>query len=132
MIKFDELMVALQSVNKEISVYYNKNRNELVYDFGTYFDESVEEFDDNDKLILLFSYFTKKDYRIMEKFISELENEELQSKLYNEINRAGAFRNFRKLIEQELLLNEWYKFRDEEYEKIVIKICEENNVKYEK
>ena len=64
------------------------------------------------------------EYRIMEEFISELPNAGNQNILDREIRGKGAFHRFKRKLHDLGLMQEWYRYREEAFERIAIKWCE--------
>ncbi|TKG90742.1 hypothetical protein EYV94_23040 [Puteibacter caeruleilacunae] len=65
-------------------------------------------------------------YKIMERFIDQIGDKRFQEKLTNAINRRKPFANFRYLIDDSDYLQDWYDYKQEQYELYVWDIIEES------
>ncbi|WP_184191299.1 UPF0158 family protein [Paenibacillus sp. JGP012] len=70
-------------------------------------------------------------YRIMEKFIFSLNDDEQVSILQEAIQGKGAFGRFRNKAANLGLLEKWYQFRRECHQEIAIDWCEQKGITYE-
>ncbi|MBC8144928.1 MAG: hypothetical protein H7X80_05030 [bacterium] len=75
--------------------------------------------------------FEINEYRFMERFIRDIENDATRDRLNNAIHGRGAFRAFKDAIRDLGLFDEWEQFRVREYEKIAIEWCEENGIGFD-
>lgn len=71
------------------------------------------------------------DYRIMEEFIHELPEGRSQDILDSAIRGRGAFRRFEDKLYDLGLEQEWYRYRDEAYERIAREWCEQYKIEIE-
>lgn len=70
------------------------------------------------------------EYRIMEDFVSDLEDEKMADQLLICLRGSGAFRRFKDGVVLLGIDKEWYRFRDERYKQFAIEWCEENKFRY--
>ncbi len=68
------------------------------------------------------------EYRIMEDFTSNLEDEKMTGQLLISLRGKGAFRRFKDSVILLGIDKEWYKFRDERYKQFAIDWCAENKI----
>ena len=92
----------------------------------------AKEVIDSDDFLPLPSKFDIHEYHIMEEFCSSLEDDEIREGLLNKISGQGAFRRFKDAILAYDIEEEWYRFRQEELEKIAIDWLEANQISYAK
>jgi Uncharacterised protein family (UPF0158) len=76
--------------------------------------------------------FDIHEYQIMEEFCRDFKNSFVQGQLLNGIRGSGAFRRFKAIAHQYGIEDEWYKYRDEAYEKIAIEWLEEQGIAYKR
>lgn len=60
-------------------------------------------------------------FKIMEEFVRQLSDQQLQSELENILANKKPFQNFKFIIEQTEFRNNWFEFKQSELEKIVEK-----------
>lgn len=68
------------------------------------------------------------EYSMMEDFVYEHTNGIAQEQLEHAMQGRGAFRRFKDKLYDLNLEQQWYKFRDEAYEKIARDWCEKYNI----
>lgn len=86
----------------------------------------IENFDHYKELP---TQFEINEYDMMERFCFTL-TEGHQNMLLNSIRGRGAFRRFKDKILDLGIDEEWYRYRDECYQRIAIEWCEHNGVPY--
>ena len=133
MVKLSEIKDALDSVDISSTCYFNKETNEILWqwDYNKEYSTYKEEDEANDNIINMFDYFYKNDYYIMQDFIDTIEDVNLREKLYEATRGRGAFSRFRYIIESNDLLDDWYKYKDEKYKAIAKEWCIDNNIEFE-
>lgn len=135
-VKLQKIIDALYDVNDDNALYLDTEAGEtvLVYDGGVYGggdgveDMTPDEVDESERFIFLPSSFDINNWQIMQDFIWTLEDTRLQDRLNDAIHRSGAFRNFRAVLDEKGLIDEWYKFRDAAYRDIATEWCENNGI----
>lgn len=70
------------------------------------------------------------EYKIMESFCNEIEDEELRENMNNDIVGRGAFSRFKESIYKHNIELSWFTYRYESLKQIAIDWCEEFRVKY--
>lgn len=137
----------------ESSAFLNKKTGELVSltseDLSAAEDEENEDIDQypqwqkemivkarevisSDDYLLLPSKFDIHEYRIMEDFCYSVPEDKIREDLLYKIRGGGAFRRFKDAIYRHGIEKEWYRFRQEELEKIAIDWLELNRIPYTK
>jgi len=66
-------------------------------------------------------------YKIMEDFKNQIEDDKFQKNLDQALNKRKPFQNFKNLIDNSEYREQWFKFKQSEIEKIVIKTIERKN-----
>lgn len=135
-VKLQKIIDALYDVNDDNALYLDTEAGEtvLVYDGGVYGggddveDMTPDEVDESERFIFLPSSFDINNWQMMQDFIWTLEDTRLQDRLNDAIHRSGAFRNFRDVLDEKGLTDEWYKFRDASYRDIATEWCENNGI----
>lgn len=146
-IKLSEIIEYFEIASGIESVYFNKKTDQRIYyseSTGEIFltdpNTSKEKELDEDE----FDYITEEDnnwvkfpeqyevnnWKIMEEFCYQIEDENLKTEALNAIHGNGAFRRFKNLISKREQLDEWNKYQEKEYKRIAIEWCEKNSIKY--
>lgn len=89
-----------------------------------------EYIENEENYIPLPSKFDFHEYQVMEKFIGALPIEEQRDELFNLIKGKGAFSRFRQGLERFLLLDKWYKYKEQAIIELAREWCEDNRIKY--
>lgn len=133
MLKLSDIIIALEMTDMEHSCFYNTKTNEILWknDFDNELSTYQEKDEFNDNIILMFDFFIKNDYDIMQKFIDNIKNIEIRNNLYNITTGKDALKKFKDALLSYDLLKNWYSFRDNEYKNIAKNWCNKNNIKYE-
>ena len=84
----------------------------------------------SDDYLPLPSKFDINEYHIMEDFCRWVGNDKIRGILLDKIRGRGAFRRFKDCILKYEIEEEWYRFRQEELEKIAIEWLEVNHIPY--
>ncbi|MFH1942812.1 MAG: UPF0158 family protein [bacterium] len=88
----------------------------------------AKEVTSSDEYLPLPSKFDIDEYHIMEDFCCSIVDDEIKGRLLDKIRGRGAFRRFKDAIHMNGIEEEWYRFRQEELEKIAIDWLEENHI----
>ena len=92
----------------------------------------AKEVIDSDDYLPLPSKFDIHEYNIMEDFCFSVADDKITGALLDKIRGTGAFRRFKDAIHMNEMEEEWYRFRQEELEKIAIDWLEANQIPYTK
>lgn len=68
------------------------------------------------------------EYRMMEDFVLQLEDEDKESQLKNAIRGRGAFRRFKDIAFELDVIGDWYDYRDKCYRVVAIDWCDSHNI----
>ena len=136
-------------LNYETTAYLNKQTGELIILSDDELSQAEEDIDvsdspewmqemmrqakeviGSDDYIPLPTKFEINDYHIMEDFCYTVESEKIRDKLLNAISGRGAFRRFKDAIHFLDIQDDWYRFQEEELEKIAIEWLEEKGIAY--
>lgn len=131
-VKLDDIINALEFANSGIdsNAYFNPKTKEIIY-IDEFSDMSEDEKEDiYDSCINLPTKYEIDEYNMMEEFIETIEDERLYNQLYISINGKGAFRRFKDTCINYGIIDDWYKFKNDQYKNIAIKWCTENNIDY--
>ncbi len=126
-IKISDLVNAMQDNNEEISIYYSKQHNRLVF-FDSYLDDMDDL--DYDDLISIPDRYDINEYKMMQDYIELIEDETIRNALYISIRGKGAFSRFKDMLYNYDLLKEWYEYKNIRYENIAISWCIKNNINF--
>ena len=85
---------------------------------------------DSEDYIELPSQFDIHEYKIMEDFCYDVEDEDFSAELLNRIRGRGAFRKFKDAIRQRGITDDWYAFRKVAFKRIAIDWLEDNDIPY--
>jgi hypothetical protein len=86
----------------------------------------------SDDYLSLPSKFDIHEYHIMEDFCCSVEDDKIRGELLDKIRGRGAFGRFKDALHMIGIEEEWYRFRQEELEKIAIDWLERNHISYTK
>lgn len=150
-VKLTDIIQALDMQNDEIFHYLDRNTGEIVMisreeSWAVESGAAIEEYpdwqqetievaraiveDEAGQYLELPTQFDVNEYAIMEKFCLSLSDAEISNEMYYAIKGSGAFRRFKDKIHQYRIAEDWYKYRDREFEEIARTWCEENKVRY--
>lgn len=132
-VKLSKVVDAMNSVNDETEYYYNPDKEEIfMSNIGDFIDLDEDELDELfEKSIMLPTRYDIHEYDIMVRFVETITDTRLQNQLYISLNGKGAFRRFKDTCINFNIIDDWYKFRDEKYQEIVISWCQKNNIEFE-
>ncbi len=74
--------------------------------------------------------FDLHEYRMMEAFCQRVNSPALRERLLREIRGGGAFSRFKRSINALGMEQDWYCYRDKEYETIAVEWLEANGIAY--
>lgn len=130
-VNLTEVIEAIENAGMEIEYYYDTSNQEILMIFdgmvnGENDPELIEEIREGfvEEYIPLPRQYDINEYHIMECFIWELPVGRKQDVLEHAIKGRGAFRRFKDRLYDLGLEQEWYKYRDNAYERIARNWCE--------
>lgn len=136
--KMSALMEAIELASDSGTYYYDFDKQESIYlsEDSWNWDEEDKEIAELidmewDRFIRLPEKYEIHEYRIMEDFIEELNNQKLQTELYRAIQGRGAFRRFKDKIRYAGIEQQWYDYQNNAYREFALRWCKENNVRCE-
>lgn len=130
-----ELVDALEMQSNEITYYFNKKENDLVFVMDDeYCDEEenkklLEEIENNFKNYIALPLVDE--YEIMEDFCDE-QKREIQNILNKILNAKRPFIKFKDKVFELGIRDEWFAFKKEKLEKVAVDWCEMNNILIER
>lgn len=137
-IKMSVLMEAIELASDSGTYYYDFDKQESIYlsvDSWNWDEEDKEIAElidiEWDRFIRLPSQYEIHEYRMMEDFIEELDNQKLQTELYRAIQGRGAFRRFKDKIRYRGIEQQWYDYQNNAYREFALCWCKENNLRCE-
>ena len=137
-VKLEDVMEAIDFAGMETEYYYSTKTEEVLMIFdgmvnGEVNPNLIEEIQEGfiEDYIPLPKQYDINDYRIMEEFIHELPEGRSQDILASAIRGRGAFRRFEDKLYDLGLEQEWYRYRDEAYERIAREWCEQYKIEIE-
>ncbi len=130
-----EVLDALDATNDSSVFVFSKKRNRVLLFFeGSLADElennlTLEDaLNDPDSYIPLPTEYEIHEYQIMEDFVNSLEEEGAARELLHTMQGKGAFRRFKEKVSLLNLEDRWYRYRNDEYEKIAMEWCSSNGI----
>ena len=132
MVTLSKIIEGLEMVDDIVDCYYNPEKDEIfLSNIGEYEELSEDEIDELfEKSIILPSQYEINEYQMMEDFIHTIENLEIKNNLQRLIQGKGAFRRFKDYCAEMDIIQEWYKYRDEQSKEIAIYWCKQNELEY--
>lgn len=94
--------------------------------FGDIEDTAQEALINADKFLRIEHSTSSKAFEVMEAFIEIMKEGRLRSQLINALQRRKPFANFKYIIDDSPLRQEWFRFKDEAYAEIAKEWIEEN------
>jgi len=149
-VKLDDVIEALDSATEELTYYLDKRTGEIILLTSEDIqaaedDELISEYSDwqrdsilkarevlgeSEQFIPLPDQFEIHEYKIMEDFCRDFEDQQVGNELLRLIKGSGAFRRFKNAINEMGVDKAWYAFKQRELEKIAIEWLEENEIPY--
>lgn len=132
MVTISKIIDGLEMVDDMTDCYYNPEKDEIfLSNIGEYEELTEDEIDELfEKSIILPTQYEINEYQIMLDFIDTLDNLEIKDNLHRLIQGKGAFRRFKDYCVEMNIIQEWYKYRDEQYKEIAIEWCKQNELEY--
>lgn len=134
-VKLEEVIEALDSAGPEMEFYYSTKTEKIFMVFdgmvnGDDNKELIEEIEDGwiEDYIPLPDQYQIHEYSMMEDFVYEHTTGKAQEQLEHAMQGRGAFRRFKDKLYDLDLEKQWYKFRDEAYEKVAREWCEKYKI----
>ena len=152
-VSVQDIIDEMDVLSEEISAFLNKQTGELVTLTSEVLsaaeddvEEDIVEYPEwqqemiikarevigSDDYLPLPSKFDIHEYRIIEDFCSSVEDDKVREDLLYKFKGSGAFRRFKDAIYKLGIEEEWYRFRQDELEKIAIDWLEINQISYMK
>ena len=126
-VNLEDVIEAMQFTDDVMEYYYNVKTEQIVLCFDD--PELEEEIDENyEDYIPLPDKYSINEHEMMRAYIYHLPEGENQDRLFNVIGGRGTFRRFKDEVYDLGLEQQWYQYRDEEYERIARKWCEKNGI----
>ncbi len=82
-------------------------------------DEMNIKHDNWEKCIEIEPMESHDSFKVMEYYVDNVDNQNLQNKLFNALNRRKPFANFKYLVENSDYRQEWFDFRQKQWEMYV-------------
>lgn len=132
MVTISKIIDGLEMVDDMTDCYYNPEKDEIfLSNTGEYEDLTEDEIDELfEASIILPTQHEINEYQIMVDFIETIDNLEIKNNLQRLIYGKGAFRRFKDYCVEMNIIQEWYKYRDEQYKEIAIEWCKQNELEY--
>lgn len=116
----DDAIRAIEDEDPDIQENYGWEKEEL--------DEARKVDENPDDYIALPDKFEIEEYKTMEDFCLSREDEKIREELYHAMKGRGAFGRFKDLIHELGIADDWYRFKNEAYERIAREWGEENHI----
>ena len=149
-VKLDNVVEALDSAMEELTYYLDKRTaeivlvtdediqaaedDELISEYSDWQRDSIlkarEVLGESEQFIPLPDQFEIHEYKIMEDFCRDFEDQQVGKELLRLVKGSGAFRRFKNAINEMGVNKAWYAFKQRELEKIAIEWLEENEIPY--
>ena len=134
-VKLQDVIEAIDFAGMEAEYYYDTKIEEILLIFdgmvnGETNPELIEDIREGfiEDYIPLPNQYDIDEYRIMEAFIYQLPSGENQDILDRAIRGRGAFRRFKDKLYDLRLEQQWYKYRDDAYERIAREWCAQHKI----
>ncbi len=131
-VKLDNVVNSLYMVNNTTEYYYNPIKGEFfssnIGDYENLSEDDLEDLFENN--IILPTYYEINEHKMMSDFISSIKKDNQKEELYNLIIGKIAFRKFKDAFIKFNIINDWYKYMNEEYRKVAIMWCNKNRIEF--
>ena len=149
-VSIKDVVDEMDALHEEHSTFLNRNTGELVTlsdeELSAAEEEDIVDYPEwqlemiikakevisSDDYLPLPSKFDIHEYHIMEDFCRSVVDDKIRERLLDKIRGQGAFRRFKDAIRNYGIEEEWYRFRQEELEKIAVDWLEANQIPYTK
>ena len=92
--------------------------------------DKIEE-DEEERYYYLPSSYVFHDSELVEEYIDEIKNENIQEELEDAFYGKGKYRRFKETLRKFRIENDYYNFREEYLKNMAIEWCQKNNIEYE-
>lgn len=134
-LKLQDVLEALEGVDDDVNYVFDTKTGEIHY----YYDDDFDDFDDpkeaeeeleygTDRYISLPDRFDINEYEMMEHFLWYIKDDDARHALDRAMRGKGAFRRFRDKLSELGLEDQWYEYRQVQYERIARDWCETNDI----
>ena len=132
MVTLSKIIEGLEMVDNIVDCYYNPHKDEIfLSNIGEYEELSEDEIDELfEESFILPTQYEINEYQIMVDFIETIDNLEIKNNLQRLIYGKGACRRFKDYCVEMNIIQERYKYRDEQYKEIAIEWCKQNELEY--
>lgn len=128
-LKLDELVDMFDEILNYEYIVYDKKENKFIFiDINIMSMQEYEELidkieeDKKERYYYLPSSYVFHDWELIEKYIDEIKNKNIQEELEDAFYGKGKYRRFKDTLR---------KFREEHLKNMAIEWCEENRIEYE-
>ena len=120
MVTLSKIIDGLEMVDDIVDCYYNPEKDEIflsnIGEDGNLTEDEIDEL--FEESIILPTKYEINEYQMMGDFIETIESPEINNNLQRLIQGKGAFRRFKDYCAEMDIIQEWYKYRDEQYKEI--------------
>lgn len=132
--KISEIIEGMDRTNFD-DKYYLDCKNGRVFESiesECFYIDNAEAIDGDklDDIIALPNRYEINEYKIINDFISTLEDSKVREQLYRTICGKGAFRRFKDFCIEIGIIDKWYRYREKTYYELAKEWCLLNNVDY--
>lgn len=92
--------------------------------------DKIEE-DEEERYYYLPNSYVFHDSELIEEYIDEIKNENIQEELEDAFYGKGKYRRFKETLRKFRIENDYYNFREEYLKNMAIEWCQKNNIEYE-
>jgi hypothetical protein len=100
--------------------------SEDYFSFGDMEDTAEEALSNPDKFFPIEHSSSSKAFEVMESFVETVKDKKLRLQLVSALQRKKPFANFKYIVDNSILREDWFKFKDEAYAEIAKEWIKEN------
>lgn len=134
-IKMDELLDAMDTNSDFVQWYYDTQKEKLII-VSDDCDDSIDddfciediESDEEDRFISIPTEYDIHEYGIMVSYANR-QSDELSDVLLDSLHGKGAFRSFKDTVFELDIVDDWYRYKKEEYSKIAWDWVNKNDIR---
>lgn len=134
-LKLEELVDMFDEIQNYEYIAYDKKENNFIFiDLNMMPMQEYEELTDKieERYYYLPSSYVFHDSELIEEYIDEIENENIQEELEDAFYGKGKYRSFKETLRKFRIGNDYYNFREEYLKDMAIEWCKKiiSNMKY--
>lgn len=137
-LKLEELIDMFDDIPYYEYIAYDKKENNFIFiDLRIMSMDEYEKItdkidaDEEERYYYLPSSYVFHNSEVIEEYINEVKNEDIQDELEDVFYGKERYRRFREILRKYRMEDDYKKFREEYLKNMAVEWCKENNIEYE-